>query len=212
MEREDNYTSGGALLGRPASSRKERVIKQTRLKEERRTKALARAAGHVAPDEVLDAPVKRNFRRTARRHVPKVITNLGVLPVRVKRNLRRTARKLVGIRSAVHPNVNNISRILAVTSLGSRSQASLPRASRPRASRPRASLSQAPRSQASRSQASRSRASPSSAAQFVLAPPTFNFDRLPRIPEDNSNMGSGVTSHASPHHYPTNSQPDQMAK
>ena len=158
MEGEDNYTHGGALPGRPASSHKEWVIKQKRLKEKK--SAYARAAGHVAPDEVLAGQVNRITRRTARKHVPKVIKNLGELPS----HRQSRSRKLVSRQSAIHPNLNNISsRIsqLDLMSLGSLSRASLSRASRSRASRLPA-VAEEP---------------------FQLAPVTFGFGKV--APEGN---------------------------
>ena len=154
----DNYTRGGALPGRPASSHKEWVIKQKRLKEKK--SAYARAAGHVAPDEVLAGQVNRITRRTARKHVPKVIKNLGELPS----HRQSRSRKLVSRQSAIHPNLNNISsRIsqLDLMSLGSLSRASLSRASRSRASRLPA-VAEEP---------------------FQLAPVTFGFGKV--APEGN---------------------------
>ena len=188
MEGEDNYTHGGALPGRPGLTQKEFMIKQKRLKEKKRAYALARAAGHVAPDEVLAGHVNRITRRTARKHVPKVIKNLGELPS----HRQSRSRKLVSRPSAVDTNLNNISsRIskLGLTPMGSLSRASRSRASRSRASRSRASLSRA-----SLSRASRSRASPSPAVAeqpFVLAPATFGFGKLAPIQEDSMGPNKG---------------------
>lgn len=175
MEREDNYTSGGALLGRPASSRKEWDIKQ-KLKKKKR--ANARAAGHVvpAPDEVLAGQAVRRNRRTPRNRVPKVIKNLGELPSHSRKS---RSRQLVSRQSAIHPNLNNISS--RISQLGLMSQGS-----RSLGSRLRGYRSLGSRSRASRSRASRSRASPSPAVAeqpFQLAPATFRFGTLAPIPE-----------------------------
>ena len=174
----DNYTRGGALPGRPASSHKEWVIKQKRLKEKK--SAYARAAGHVAPDEVLAGQVNIITRRTPRKHVPKVIKNLGELPS----HRQSRSRKLVSRQSAIDTNLNIISS--RISQLGLVSQGS----------RSRGSRSLGYRSLGSRSRASRSRASrlPAVAEQpFVLAPATFGFRKFATEDSMGSNKGGRRT-------------------
>jgi hypothetical protein len=170
MEREDNYTSGGALIGRPGLTQKEFLIKQSRLKEKKRTYALARAAGHVVPDEVLAGQAERKNRRTARQHKPKLIKNLGELPS----HRQSRSRKSLSKPSAIDPNLNNISSKISQLGLMSRG------------SRSRGSRLRGYRSLGSRSLGSRSRGSRLPAVEekpFVLAPATFGFGKLAPIPE-----------------------------
>ena len=179
MEGEDNYTHGGALPGRPGLTQKEFMIKQKRLKEKKRAYALARAAGHVAPDEVLAGHVNRITRRTARKHVPKVIKNLGELPS----HRQSRSRKLVSRPSAIDTNLNNISSKisqLGLTSLGSRSLGYRSLGSRSRASRSHASLSRASRLPAVAEE------------PFQLAPVTFGFGKVaPEGKEDSMGPNKG---------------------
>jgi len=177
MEREYNYTSGGALIGRPGLTQKEFLIKQSRLKEKKRTYALARAAGHVVPDEVLAGPAERQTRRTARQHKPKLIKNLGELPS----HRQSRSRKSLSKPSAIDPNLNNISS--KISQLGLMSRGSHSRGSRSRDSRSLGSRSLGSRSLGSRSRGSRL---PEVAEKpFALAPATFGFGKLAPIPEGN---------------------------
>lgn len=181
MEREDNYTSGGALPGRAGLTQKEYIIKQKNLKERRRTKALARlaevsqkhAAGQAAPDEVLDAQLE--VRRSGRTPKPKLIKNLGELPSHRQSRSRKSLIKP----SAIDPNLNNISS--KISQLGLMSRGSHSRGSRSRGSRSRGYRSLGSRSLGSRSRGSRL---PEVAEKpFALAPATFRFGKLPPIPE-----------------------------
>jgi hypothetical protein len=172
MEREDNYTSGGALIGRPGLTQKEFLIKQKRLKEKKRTYALARAAGHVVPDEVLAGQAERKNRRTARQHKPKLIKNLGELPS----HRQSRSRKSLSKPSAINTNLNNISS--RISQLGLMSRGSRSRGSRSRGSRLRGYRSLDSRSRDSRLPAVEEK-------PFVLAPATFGFGKLAPIPEGN---------------------------
>jgi len=178
MEREDNYTSGGALIGRPGLTQKEFLIKQRRLKEKKRTYALARAAGHVVPDEVLAGQAERQTRRTARHHKPKLIKNLGELPS----HRQSRSRKSLSKPSAIDPNLNNISS--KISQLGLMSRGSHSRGSRSRDSRLRGYRSLGSRSLGSRL--------PEVAEKpFALAPATFGFGKLAPIPEGSMGPNKG---------------------
>lgn len=179
MEREDNYTSGGALVGRHGVSRKERDMKEKNLKEKRRTKALARlaevsqkhAAGQAAPDEVLDA--ERLVRRSGRTPKPRIIQNIGSLPPTKSASKKSASRRQS---SVLKDNSNNaIVKMMAQLGVGSQSSHSLRFRSR------------GYRSRGSQSRASQSRAShlePVAEKPFSFAAPSFSA-KLPTIKEGN---------------------------
>ena len=180
MEREDNYTHGGAPPGRPSLTQKEFMIKEKRLKEKRRIKALeglaelsqTHAAGQAAPDEVLDAePLLRRSGRTPKR---KIIKNIGLLPPTKSASKKSASRRQS---SVLKDDSNNaFVKMMAQLGVGSQSSRSLRFSSRG--------------SRGSRSRGSRSRASrlPEVAKEpFKLAPSTFRFAPIPEdkeVPED----------------------------
>jgi hypothetical protein len=180
MEREDNYTHGGAPPGRPSLTQKEFMIKEKRLKEKRSAKALERlaevsqthAAGQAAPDEVLDAePLLRRSGRTPKR---KIIQNIGLLPHTKSASKKSASRRQPSVLKDYRNN--EIVNMMAQLGVGSQSSRSLRFSSRG--------------SRGSRSRGSRSRASrlPEVAKEpFKLAPSTFRFAPIPEdkeVPED----------------------------
>lgn len=183
MEREDNYTSGGALPGRAGLTQKEFKIKQKNLKEKRRTKALARlaevsqkhAAGQAAPDEVLDAQLE--VRRSGRTPKPRIFQNIGSLPTKSASKKSASRRQS----SVLKDNRNNaIVKMMAQLGVGSQSSRSL-------RFRLRGSHSRASRSLPSHLRGSQSRAShlePVAEKPFSLAAPSFSA-KLPTIKEGN---------------------------